>query len=83
MIFPSIPADKANHAVYGAALACLGALILGPLAGAVLCAAAAIGKELYDRISGTGCPELLDTAWTLIGGALVLAPLVVGDLAWS
>jgi hypothetical protein len=77
MIFPSIPADKANHAVYGAAIACVGALTLGPVAGAVACLLVAVGKELYDRISGTGCPELLDTAWTLVGGALVLAPLTV------
>lgn len=80
MSLPLIPADKANHAVYGALIACLGALTLGATAGAVLCVVAAVGKELYDRVSGKGNPEALDAAWTVVGGALVLAPLVLTAL---
>ena len=56
---PQLSQDKANHLAYGAAL----------------CAAFGIGKEIYDRVSRNGTPDVLDAAATLLGGALVLAPL--------
>lgn len=77
MNLPQLPADKANHLAYGAALACAGALVHSPLAGAVLCAVFAIGKEVLDRARKSGQPELLDAVATLAGGAVVLAPLVL------
>lgn len=76
MKLPMLDSDKANHFAYGAALAGLGALH-SVLAGALLCAALAIGKEVYDRASKRGTPDLLDVVWTLIGGAAVLLPLAV------
>lgn len=81
MNLPIIPADKANHAVYGAAIACAGAVVAGPLIGALLCVMAALGKEIYDRASGRGTTELPDVFWTLAGGALVIAPLALGSFA--
>ena len=77
MTLPSIPQDKANHAVIGAVLACAGALLVGPVTGAALCLLFAIGKEIADWLSGKGTPELLDAIYTAAGGALVLLPLVV------
>lgn len=71
-----IPQDKANHIAYGAALACVGSLH-SVIAGAVLCAVFAIGKEVYDRVSKRGVPDALDAVATLAGGALVLLPGVV------
>ena len=79
MPIPIIPADKANHLAYGAALACIGAFH-SVLAGAVACALFGIGKEIYDRVSKRGTPDVLDAVATLIGGALVLAPLAVWRL---
>ncbi|MFN4115635.1 MAG: hypothetical protein ACK4F7_03935 [Inhella sp.] len=78
MNLPTLPADKANHMVYGAVLASLGGMH-SVLAGAALCAVFAIGKEAMDRVRKTGTPDLLDAVATLAGGALVLAPLV----AWG
>lgn len=78
MNLPVIPADKANHAVYGAALAALGGLHSLAL-GALLCAAFAIGKEVYDQARKTGNPEVLDAVATLAGGVLVLLPLAVAS----
>lgn len=53
---PSLPADKANHAVYGnvAALAAVGV---------------AAAKEIWDYTTGKGKPELADFAATCAGGA--------------
>lgn len=79
MNLPTLPADKANHAVYGAALACIGGLHSVAL-GALLCVAFAVGKEIYDRVSKRGNPELLDAVATLAGGALVLLPLAAWRL---
>ena len=73
-MLPQLPADKANHFAYGAALASLGAFH-SVLAGAAICAAFAAGKEVYDRVSRNGTPDILDAATTMLGGALVLAPL--------
>jgi hypothetical protein len=76
-MIPVIPADKANHFVYGAALAGLGALH-SVLAGAALCALFAIGKEVYDRVTKRGNPEIADAVATLLGAVPVLAPLTIG-----
>jgi hypothetical protein len=78
MNLPTLPSDKANHAVYGAALAALGGLHSLAL-GALLCVAFAIGKEVYDQARKTGSPEVLDAVATLAGGALVLLPLAVAS----
>ncbi len=71
MNLPMLPHDKANHLAYGALLACLGQFH-SLLAGAVLCAAFAIGKEVLDRVRKTGAPEPADALATMAGGALVL-----------
>jgi hypothetical protein len=72
---PIIRQDLANHATYGAALACLGAFH-STLAGAILCAGFAIGKEVYDRASRNGTPDIMDAVATMIGGAFVLVHLL-------
>ena len=74
MNLPVIPHDKANHFAYGAVLAGIGALH-SVLAGAALCAVFAIGKELYDRVSKRGTPDLNDALATLAGALPVLVPL--------
>ena len=71
-----IPEDKLRHYLAGS-LAASGGGLHSVLLGALLCAALAIGKEVYDRVSKRGTPDLLDVVWTLIGGAAVLLPLAV------
>lgn len=75
---PIIPLDKANHLVYGAALACLGALH-SVLLGALLCASLAVIKEVRD-LGGRGQASWADLLATLAGGALVLLPLILRSL---
>lgn len=77
MRIPVIPADKANHLAYGSILACIGALLYSPLAGALLCAVVVIGWELLQRTLKVGHPSVPDALAGLAGGALVLAPLVL------
>lgn len=79
-MIPVIPADKANHACYGGMLACLGSMH-SIAVGAAVCALFAIGKEIYDRTSGKGTPDVLDAVATMLGGVVVLAPLVAWRLA--
>ncbi len=76
MDLPVIPADKANHFAYGAMAAGMGSLH-SVAAGAALCAAVAIGKEIYDRVSKRGTPDLMDAVWTMAGAMPVLVPLAV------
>lgn len=76
----TIPADKANHFILGALAALLG-LLAGALWAVALCVLAALGRELYNvwragwAWSAWSWP---DVAWTLGGGALVLAAGAVG-----
>lgn len=69
--------DKANHFIYGQ-LASLFLVIFAPApytlyAATVACGVIAIGREIYNSISG-GKFDLADIAWTLFGGAI---PIIV------
>jgi hypothetical protein len=80
MKLPTLPADKANHFVYGAVIAALGLMVHSPEAGAMACLIFAVGKEAADRISGAGNPELADALATVAGGAAVLLPALAPRL---
>lgn len=68
-----LPHDKANHFLWGAIVAQAGNVPFDLLVGAAMCAAVAIGKEVYDRTSGKGTPDVKDALATLAGGAVALA----------
>ena len=82
---PTLPADKANHAVYGVVLACLAAVLatvagfahLAALAAVATAFVAGVVKELID----TGLPgaevSVADAVATAAGGVLVALPLFV------
>ena len=65
-----VPVDKAFHFLAGWAIAATFQSM--PLLAAALVAAAAIGKELWDK-RGHGTPELADCLATLAGGVAALA----------
>jgi hypothetical protein len=81
MMLPMLPHDKANHALYGAALAALGGLHSVAL-GALLCAAGSIGWEVAQRLRRKGTPSVRDALAGIAGGALVLLPLAAWRLGW-
>lgn len=68
MNMPLIPQDKANHFIYGLVIFLLVGLSFGAIPG--LAAAALIGmvKEIYDKVSGKGTPDVYDFVATVVGG---------------
>lgn len=83
MNLPQLPADKANHFLYGCAIAVAGAFAalqagLDPRMGAIAAAAGfGVGKEVYDKVSKKGTPDVVDAVVTAAGAA----PVVLGFLA--
>lgn len=95
MPLPQLSQPTANHVIYGAAAANVGvvlAIVTGNhaharIAGALLCAAVAIGKEAWDRLQNIKARKanpsaqphevsVEDVIATLAGGALALGPSV-------
>ena len=76
MTLPLIPQDKANHYIYGnlifLVVFVLSSLVVSAGLAASLAlfavAVAGIGKEIYDSITGTGTPEVMDAVYTITGG---------------
>lgn len=81
-----IPADKGTHFLLGGLVALLGLALGGAVAAALLCAAVAVGREIYGWRQRGWRPFQrddwleagLDIAFTLGGGGLVLAAAAVG-----
>ena len=82
-MMPSLPQDKANHAIYGALIFLIGFAITRRLDVAyALVVAAAVGKEALDKLSNmravkaglmpTHGVEFLDALATCAGGAVPL-----------
>lgn len=71
-----IESDKANHFVYGAVLTmvCI-SLGIGIIWSFGVCLAVAVLKEVWDHFYGSRF-DVMDIAWTLFGGAVVLMPLI-------
>ncbi|WP_020675574.1 hypothetical protein [Geopsychrobacter electrodiphilus] len=70
---PTIPADKLGHFFYSAILGAGCNLFFGPLVALVVVVAAAIVKELYDKISSKGTPEILDALAGIAGGLVAIS----------
>lgn len=67
--------DKANHIVYGAIIASLCSVVFTPYSSLIVVILLALAKELYDKLSKRGTPELLDVLATVFGGLLVVLPM--------
>ncbi len=75
-MLPTLPADKANHFVYGAVICCALTLFVGVMwAGLAVLVVAAL-KEAWDW-KHKGTVDLWDVVATCAGGACVAIPLVV------
>ena len=77
--------DKKTHFIVGACITLSASVILGLfmpalpaiLIGIILAAIAGVYKEVKDLVTGTGTPEMLDFAFTAIGGIVAGVPLFV------
>ena len=76
-----IPQDKKMHFVAGFAITAIVSLFFGYIIGVIVAVIAAAGKELYDKVTGTGTPEVLDFVATIAGAAAaVIASVVLSSL---
>lgn len=71
--------DKLMHYLVGSVIALVSVVVIGVWA-LLLVLIAAIGKELYDKVSGKGTPEWMDVVWTMYGGVVVVSAYVVGNM---
>lgn len=71
-----VPQDKANHFLYGAVISASVSRVTGDrVLGLGAAVAFALGKEIYDTLSGKGAPDVRDAMWTVLGG---LCPWAAG-----
>ena len=63
-----IPQDKANHFIYGLGLFIALAFAHDPIFALALVVAVGIVKEVYDKVTGTGTPDVWDAVATSLGG---------------
>lgn len=62
-----IPQDKANHFIYGCLIYFVLQFILTPVFALIATSGIAIAKEVYDKKSKKGTPEILDALYTVAG----------------
>ena len=68
MTLPQLPADKGTHFFYGALLFTLLVFPTSPLVALGVVVFMGIAKEVYDKLTGTGTPEVWDVVATAAGG---------------
>lgn len=68
--------DKRLHLAVGAIIA-LATLWINPIVSMTLVVLAGIGKEVYDKVSRKGTPEVMDAVATVIGGTMVTTSYIV------
>ena len=66
---PQLPADKANHFVYGVGIFVVGAALLNAPVALALVVLIAVAKEIYDGVTSTGTRDVWDAVATAAGGA--------------
>lgn len=66
----NIPYDKALHALGGCILFAIGHYFVSWQAGIILATTIGAAKEIYDKVSGKGTPDVMDLVATMAGGCL-------------
>lgn len=69
-MLPQLPQDKANHVLYGLAGFLGVGLVFGAVAGVIFAALIGAAKEVYDRVTKKGTPDVLDFVATAAGGVV-------------
>lgn len=69
-----IPVDKANHFIVGTIIYVLASFILSPIFAIIPVVIVGLAKEIYDYITKTGTPDMIDLLFTILGA---LPPLIL------
>ena len=67
-----IAQDKANHFVYGFLIFIFFNLFLSDLISFSIIVFIALAKEIYDKVSKKGTPEILDFIFTILPAILII-----------
>lgn len=71
MKLQQIPQDKANHFIYGLLICFISSLFFSSIIALSIVIIIGVVKEIYDKISNKGNPELLDLIFTGLGGLII------------
>lgn len=77
-----IPQDKKQHFLAGFAITAITSIFFGYIVGVVVAILASAGKEIYDKVTGKGTPELLDFVATVVGSVAAVATSVAVSWIW-
>jgi hypothetical protein len=75
LIIPEI--DKANHFIAGTIIYSLASLFLTPMIALVPVAIIGAAKEMYDKYSKKGTPDIIDFLYTVAGALPVLLTTII------
>ena len=65
-----VPSDKLLHFICSALIMAMCSIFLNPMLSSFITIAIGLLKELYDKLSGRGCAELVDLWADIIGIAI-------------
>jgi hypothetical protein len=71
MSLPQLPQDKANHFAYGFIIFAGSSIFLNDWLSLVVVTAFGLSKEIYDKVSKKGNPEVLDFVATITPGIIL------------
>lgn len=77
MIKLLIPVDKANHFIAGTLTYCLASLFLTPMVALIPVVIIGVAKEVYDKCSKKGTPDVVDFIYTIAGALPVLLTNII------
>jgi hypothetical protein len=68
----NIPEDKKKHLLAGLMIS-IGTMFMPVIWSFMVVVMVGVGKEIYDKVSGKGTPEILDAIATVLGAIPVIA----------
>jgi hypothetical protein len=69
--------DKANHFIAGTLIYCLANVFLTPLVALIPVIVIGAAKEMYDKYSKKGNPDVMDFLYTIAGALPVLLTTII------
>ena len=72
-----IPVDKANHFIAGTIIYCIASIFLTPIVALAPVVIIGAAKEVYDKYSKKGTPDIIDFLYTVAGALPVLMTQII------